>query len=130
MRSWGVRVTIPPPRSPLQCVFNESTNVYGGYYCDVVPRPIEHLTVTRTMCPGGCATGAGCSTVEYITGRCVATSQLQGLWTIAWCFPKYVVYNSFSYPNCTGDMTFSTAEPVGATCFPSSQQYVQNLCGL
>ncbi|CUG86940.1 Hypothetical protein, putative [Bodo saltans] len=114
-----------------QCMMNQTTNLYSGYYCDVVPTPVANIPVTRTKCPEGCATGGDCSTAHFITGQCIATDQLQGLWTIAWCFPNYVVYNSFSYPNCTGLMTFSTAEPVGSECFPSANQagYTQNICG-
>ncbi|CUG91582.1 Hypothetical protein, putative [Bodo saltans] len=107
------------------CQLNAST--YHGHYCDIVPVPAVNVTVTRSICE---SCDGDCVEAHFVTGQCVATNQLQGLSTIAWCFPDYVVYESYISDTCSGDVEPSLAEPRGQ-CFRSmdGSDFTMNECG-
>ncbi|CUG86938.1 Hypothetical protein, putative [Bodo saltans] len=112
------------------CAFYSPTQAYLGHYCDVVPAPVIGGTVRRTQCSTLGCNSATCVTPEvFTTGVCSATSQLNGQYVKAYCFPTYVVYQTFSASGCAGDPDNVFAEPSGQ-CFTTgaSVNYVENTC--
>lgn len=106
---------------------------YLGHYCDVQAAPASGLQVQRTQCPYGCNDGSSCAQSSFTTGTCHSSNPFSGMpgaSTMAWCFPQYVVYNTYGSIDCSGPISSGRAEPIGQQCFlDNNQEHIQNLCG-
>lgn len=106
---------------------------YVGHYCDEQSAPLVGTAVLRTVCPYGCDDNTECTAASFTTGVCLTSnpfSSMPGSSTMAWCFPEYVLYNTYGSIDCSGPIASGRVEPIGSKCFlDNNQEHIQNICG-